>query len=420
MKVLHTREQLLLTEIARFNSTLPDDARALKYQKMAASPFVFFRGTNHLFWQDMSHDWRISLFGGCPESQIWLQGDAHVYNFGALHDHYDRIYYGMDDFDDAVVADYQYDLWRLAVSMVLDLAEKPYYREGLADDAVKNLGRAYLKAVVSAIEDNPAARIEFAPKPIRHFLEQVHDKYSRKRMLKKWTCDNFSKLDPEHDKLDPINDDQHTALTQALQQYHHTRTNADTPELPEILDIAARQGAGTGSLGSQRYYALIAGETPKENLILDIKEQKRPASVCVMPEAEQNWYRHTFPHEGQRHARAFHAIAEHPDSWLGWLELGEQEFSVRERSPFKRDFPTEELNEAEYLHMASIWGEILGREHARGSAHVQEPDNRFIRFIRQKVTPDRKSFLRVLRGVALNYARRVDNDWKLFCDALER
>lgn len=420
MKVLHTREQILLTEIARFNSNLPAEARTLKYQKMATSPFVFFRGTNHLFWQDMSHDWRISLFGGRPDSQLWLQGDAHVYNFGALHDHHDRIYYGMDDFDDAIVADYQHDLWRLAISMVLDLAEKPWSTEDIADEAVKNLGKAYLKAVVSASNDNPAARIEFAPKPIRHFLEQVHDKYSRKRMLKKWTCDNFSRFDLEQEKLDTVPEQTRMALINALNNYHKTREHPEHTRSPRILDIAARRAAGTGSLGSQRFYALIAGETAEENLILDIKEQKQPASVSVMPEAERNWYKSTFPHEGQRHAHAFKAIAEHPDSWLGWLTIDDIHFSVRERSPFKRDFPTESLNKSEYLHMAAIWGEILGREHARGSRHVQNPDNKFIRFIRQKVTPDRKAFKLILRGVALNYARRVQADWELFRAALDR
>ena len=417
MKVLHTREQHLLNELDRFNSTLPDDARALKYEKMSASPFIFFRGTNHLFWQDMAHDWRISLFGGRAESQIWLQGDAHVYNFGALHDHQDRIYYGMDDFDDAIVADYQYDLWRLAISMVLDLSEKPYFTEALADDAVKQLGKAYLKAVVSAAGENPAARIEFAPKPIQKFLEKVHEKNSRKRMLKKWTSENFSRFDQEHEKLESVSEQMCVELTEALQRYQATRQQPED-QLPEVLDIAMRTGAGTGSLGSQRYYVLLAGDCPEENVILDIKQQQEPASVEVMQKPEQHWYRETFTHEGRRHAQAFQAIAEHPDSWLGWLEFNGHPFSVRERSPFKKDFPTDALNEAEYLHMASIWGEILGREHARGSQQVQQSGNGFIRFIRQKVTPERKAFLRVLRAVALNYARRVDEDWTLFRNSL--
>ena len=102
MKVLHTRAVQVREQILRFNDGLPEQDRLLKYEKMAQSPFIFFRGTSHLYWHDVSRDWRISLFGGRPESQIWLQGDAHIYNFGALHDHQDRIYFGMDDFDDAV------------------------------------------------------------------------------------------------------------------------------------------------------------------------------------------------------------------------------------------------------------------------------------------------------------------------------
>lgn len=411
MKVLDIRAQHVWKEIERFNAAIPSTARTLKYQKMAESAFIFFRGTNHLFWQDTSHDWRISLFGGKPASQVWLQGDAHVYNFGALHDHHNRIYYGMDDFDDALVGDYQYDLWRLAISMVLDLSEKAYFSEELADSAVKNLGKAYLKAVINASQQNPAARPEFAPAPIQEFLSKVHTKNNRTKMLTKWTTDNFSRFDLSHAKLESIPSDVYQTLESAVQQY---LVDCKVEDAGKILDIAQRTKAGTGSLGSQRYYALVAGDSAKDNVILDIKQQREPAAIAVLPEAEQDWYRSTFSHEGQRHSQAYQAIAEHPDRWLGWLDLDGIAFSVRERSPFKKDFPTEELNEKEYLHMASIWGEILGREHARGSSHVQQPETNFIRLIRQHVQPDRKAFLRVLRAVALNYARCVQQDWLSF------
>jgi len=414
MKVLDSRARQVVDEINRFNQDLPDDARALKYEKMAASPFVFFRGTSHLFWHDVSRDWRVSLFGGRPESQIWLQGDAHVYNFGALHDHEDRIYYGMDDFDDAVVADYQFDLWRLAASMVLDLSERPFFSENLADQAVKALGKAYVEAVISSEEDNPAIRLEHAPEPIRSFLNKVHRKSSREKMLEKWTCDNFSQFNLDHSKLERLDDERRQQLTEAINSYHQTRMQRDESDVPRILDLACRTQAGTGSLGSQRYYALIAGDELQDNLILDIKQQREPAPVAVMPDAEKQWYREQFSHEGRRHAQAYRAIAEHSDRWLGWLDIEDVPFSVRERSPFKKDFPTTSLSVDEYVDMAAIWGEILGREHARGSVEVQEPENRFIGFIRDQVEPDRKAFIRMLRAVALNYARCVKQDWATF------
>ncbi|WP_027856274.1 DUF2252 domain-containing protein [Marinobacterium jannaschii] len=414
MKVLDTRARRVVDEISRFNQDLPADARALKYSKMAASPFVFFRGTSHLYWLDVSRDWRISLFGGRPASQVWLQGDAHVYNFGALHDHEDRIYFGMDDFDDAVVGDYQFDLWRLAASMVLDLSERPFFSENLADRAVKALGKAYIDAVVKADGDNPALRLEHAPEPIRSFLQKVHRKNSREKMLDKWTSDDASRLNLEHDKLEQLSDQASQKLSQALSEYFKTCRVDTSKNLPVILDLAQRTQAGTGSLGTDRYYALIAGDCAGENLILDIKQQREPASVAVMPDAEQHWYRSNFTNEGRRHAQAYRAIAEHPDRWLGWMEMDGLSFSVRERSPFKKDFPTHQLSIDEYVNMAEIWGEILGREHARGSWQVQEPQNRFIAYIRDEVETDRKAFIRTLRAVSLNYARCVKQDWATF------
>ncbi|MBY4678431.1 DUF2252 family protein [Marinobacterium arenosum] len=413
MKVLHTRARQLCDQIARANAHLPDEARRQKFEKMASSAFIFFRGTSHLFWHDMSRDWRISLFGGRPQSQIWLQGDAHLYNFGALHDHQDRIYYGMDDFDDAVVADYQFDLWRLAASLVLDLKERSYFSEELADRAVKQLGKHYLLAVAGSSEAQPAVRLEHAPKPIRQFLERVHRKSSRRRMLGKWTEPGLCRFNLQHAKLEAVDSDTRQALIEAIGHYQSTR--AEPPAEPaKVLDIARRTQAGTGSLGSHRYYALIAGPQPDDNLILDIKQQHEPAPVAAMPALERDWYRETFSHEGRRHAQAYQAIAEHPDSWLGWLELDGAQYSVRERSPFKKDFPTDRLTSDQYLEMAAIWGEILGREHARGSQQVQEPGSGFIDFVHDQVQPERKAFLRLLRAVALNYARCCELDWQVF------
>lgn len=414
MKVLHTRAVQVQEQIERFNAGLPESDRALKFEKMAQSPFIFYRGSSHLYWYDVSRDWRISLFGGRPESQIWLQGDAHIYNFGALHDHQNRIYFGMDDFDDAVVADYQFDLWRLAASMVLDLQEREFYSDELVDQAVKKLGNSYVTTVAEASPDCPAIRMEHAPKPLRKFLQKVHEKNTRERMLGKWTQEGFHTFNHQHEKLEAVEDDLFLKIKAAVDDYHQTRI-PEVDGIPKVLDVSRRTQAGTGSLGSRRYYVLVEGDCPRENVILDIKQQREPASVEAMPLPEQQWYRETFTHEGRRHADAFRAIAEHPDGWLGWLSLEGQLYSVRERSPFKKDYPAHKLNADEYLEMAAIWGEVLGREHARGAYCMQEPESRFSDFIRSEVLPQKKAFVRLLRAVAPHYARCVQQDWQVFC-----
>lgn len=418
MKVLHTRAVQVREQIERFNAGLPETDLALKFEKMVQSPFIFFRGSSHLYWHDVSRDWRISLFGGRPESQIWLQGDAHIYNFGALHDHQNRIYFGMDDFDDAVVADFQFDLWRLAASMVLDLQERDFCNDQLVDKAVKKLGTTYLHTVADAGPECPAVRMETAPKPIRKFLQKVHEKNTRQQMLSKWTAGDFGHFDYQHEKLETVDDALFLAIKSAVDVYHQTRIPVPE-EIPRVLDIARRTQAGTGSLGNYRYYVLMEGRSADEHVILDIKQQREPASVAVMPRSEQHWYRETFTHEGRRHADAYRAIAEHPDSWLGWLSIHDQLYSVRERSPFKKDYPAHKLDADEYLVMASIWGEVLGREHARGSFCVQEPETSFVEFVRDQLIPEKKAFVRLLRAVAPHYARCVQQDWHVFRDMQE-
>ncbi|WP_163833090.1 DUF2252 family protein [Spartinivicinus ruber] len=417
MKVLHTRQAYVLEQINQFNQQSSDADRRLKFEKMQVSPFVFFRGTNHIYWHDVSRDWRISLYGGRPETQVWLQGDAHVYNFGALHDHYDRVYYGMDDFDDAIIADYQFDLWRLASSLVLDLQQRDYYQQDFAEEAIKLLGSAYLQGIVASEADDSTIYIENAAKPIRKFLQKVHKNNTRLSMLEKWTTPDLNHFNYTNAKLIELSDHVKTNLTGALLDYHRCQQSVtqNFTSRFEVLDLVKRVKAGMGSLGNQRFYALIQGPTPEENIILDIKQQQQPAAIRCFSKIEQNWYNSQFTNEGQRHANAYSAIAEHPDAWLGWLNYNDEVYSVRERSPFKKDFPTHKLFKPKhYLTIAEVWGEILGKEHARGSIQVQEPNHRFIHYVKNELMENQKDFIKLLSAVSVHYARCVVQDWEYF------
>ena len=56
-------------------------------------------------------------FGGASWARTWLQGDSHVYNMGAFKHQGEDVCFGFDDFDDSLVADYQYDIWRFTVAL---------------------------------------------------------------------------------------------------------------------------------------------------------------------------------------------------------------------------------------------------------------------------------------------------------------
>jgi len=131
------------------------------------------------------------LFGGVAGTQTWIQGDAHVYNFGAFANHDGDVIYGLDDFDDAVVSDYQYDLWRLAVSLVLDTRANGNFDDSTCAKALDALVKGYLKTATDYSKGDLEREVHYtadtAGKPLRKFLQKVGRKKSRERMLKKWT-----------------------------------------------------------------------------------------------------------------------------------------------------------------------------------------------------------------------------------------
>ncbi|MCW4153214.1 DUF2252 domain-containing protein [Halomonas sp. 18H] len=425
----HNRPQQVIEAIQQVNAPLAAATRQAKYAKMAASPYRFFRGTNHLYWQDVWHDWRFALFGGWPNTQTWLQGDAHVYNFGAYGHHDDQVRYGMDDFDDALIGDYQYDLWRLAISVVLDGRENVELSPKAIDKALNKLLESYYHTLADHTDDVriEAVTLDSAKGQLKPFMSKVADKQSRARMLEKWTT-----LDDQHGrrfaerpgKLANLPADLASQLRRLIEQeYQQTLQDPikeSDPRHFRVKDTARRLDAGTGSLGVERYYVLIEGGADHEHddIILDVKEQVTPEAYRFMDKPQKQVWRRLFPNEGIRHAAAFHAIAEHPDAYLGWLTMNEKVFSVRERSPFKKDFPTHKLSGGKpYRKLAQQWGQILAREHLRGAQALNNGDHRpFAMAVCQRLKGREEKFVDVVSTLAMAYADCVEQDYSVFID----
>ncbi|SNC65885.1 Uncharacterized conserved protein, DUF2252 family [Marinobacter sp. es.048] len=427
---LHNRDQQVIQAINENNSELDAPARKKKFAAMAESPYRFFRGTSHLFWQDMYNDWRFALFGGVAGTQTWIQGDAHVYNFGAFANHDGEVIYGLDDFDDAVVSDYQYDLWRLAVSLVLDTRANGSFDDSVCRGALEALVEGYLKTATRYGKGDLEREIHYtadtAGKPLKKFLQKVGKKKGRKRMLNKWTRLQksgkrvFDATNPKLKRLSPV---ARKRFVEAFEAYRAKREKGGEHDFYRLKDVVRRISAGTGSLGTMRFYALIEGQDGSQNddIILDIKEQGGPSLLLAMSKAELQAYRRVYPNEGVRHEAAFRALAEHPDRYLGWLEFEDRVFSIRERSPFKDDFPTDKLDKKKrFLKMAATWGEVLATEHKRASRPLN-PDQPFMfEESVKRLTKDRESeFVTLVGAIATHYAECVERDFQTFLDAFE-
>ncbi|HEY2607653.1 MAG TPA: DUF2252 family protein, partial [Paraburkholderia sp.] len=103
--------------IARFNAGRDPERLAMKYKAMRGSPFVFLRGTCHLFYERLPRD---KVLDDAPP--VWICGDLHLENFGSYKADNRLIYFDNNDFDEACLAPALYELVRLLTSVLVGAA----------------------------------------------------------------------------------------------------------------------------------------------------------------------------------------------------------------------------------------------------------------------------------------------------------
>jgi uncharacterized protein (DUF2252 family) len=430
----YEREKVVFAALHSQDADLDTASRQEKYDKMQASPYRFFRGANQLFWADFADDWRLNCFGNAF-TRTWIQGDAHVYNMGAFSTPEHGIVFGLDDFDDAIIADYQYDVWRMAVSIALVLRDAKHLDAEYQKQMIQHFAEAYLSTLVSCPEP-PVEEIHFTKSTtygkLAKFLAKVEKKESRDKMLDKWTVESngVRRFDLSAEKLAPVSPELREKMIKAIHdQYRQTlqgTLDISNEAYFYVLDVAQRLKAGTGSLGLNRYYVLISGDTQTrhKDCILDIKQQPEPTPYLFLSHPEQVQFRSQFQHYAEAHAVAFRALADAVDQYLGWLTLDGIAYSVRERSPFKEDFPVEKLKKKRHFRqLAAQWGIILATQHKRAAVTLYADKSRcfFEQQVRLLTDNQHDAFCQLVTETAFHYADQVECDWRYFlkqCEAL--
>ncbi len=429
----YDRANQVVNALAAWNEHLTADDLHQKYCKMSVSPFVFYRGTAHIFWADFAGDWHANRFGNA-KTRTWLEGDAHAENIGAFTDHEGVLLYGMNDFDESIIADYQYDVWRFAVSLVLVARRNDCFTGKQKADVINAYCESYLDTMASLAGKEKAAMkpttIKDTSGMIRDFLKSVTKKESRERMLGKWTGKKdktrFSKKNP---KLAKASEFERKDILAAMPDYGKTLSGdmKYTKKFNQVLDIARRLSAGTGSLGTSRYYVLIEGKTgsSKDNRILDVKRQSKPSAYEHVTKGEQVDYDRSFANDAERQAVAYQALATEPDDLMGWMRLHNGYYSVRERSPYKDTFDTATLTKTkDFCEAASIWARIMAKEHTRAVRDLKVAGKRYsiakeVTKLVEKGPRGREDFKALVRDFAFEYANQVDADYGYFMEEMQ-
>ncbi|OSZ55785.1 hypothetical protein OQI_36560, partial [Streptomyces pharetrae CZA14] len=144
-------EEILAVLDTAFGELLAADPAAfrVKFRKMAASAFAFYRGTACLFYHDLDAE-RAGRDGGTipggpyldeRTSRVWIHGDLHAENFGTYMDSTGRLIFNVNDFDEAYVGPFTWDLKRFSASIAL-----VGYAKALSDEQITELVTVYAGA----------------------------------------------------------------------------------------------------------------------------------------------------------------------------------------------------------------------------------------------------------------------------------
>src|SRR5215212_5035506 len=126
-----------------------------KFRKMAASPFAFYRGSASLFYADLTGSYRDDSYLDEHTSRVWIHGDLHAENFGTYMNASGQLVFNVNDFDEAYVGPFSWDLKRFAASVALI-----GYAKALSDDTIAALVDEYAQAYLKEIRATAASRDE--------------------------------------------------------------------------------------------------------------------------------------------------------------------------------------------------------------------------------------------------------------------
>lgn len=403
--------------------------RRTKYDKMLGDPYTFYRGTCQLYWFDFGKDERLTMFGN-EHTVTWLCGDYHAYNAGSFdRGEKNQVVYGLNDFDESVVADYQLDLWRLATSIKLIVREND---DNLSEeDLIKVLdamSHTYLERMRHFVQHKSAIQEQItkdnAYGKLKDFLKVIENKATREKMLDKWcpeAQDGTRQFDVLSAKLGSATLEEKRMILNAMEQYQSTLEN---PSDLQVIDIARRLLAGTGSLGLDRYYILVKDNKDGVERILDVKEQPKPSPYHYMDKtAKVDYDTHVKDNDALRVVNAHRKLSLSPDPFMGWMKLKDKYYSVDERSPFKGSFPallTEahgkykdcKLDSAKrYQKLAEQWAWVLATHHAYAMRDKKEQVS-LEQAIVDAVGNRDTEFKTLVNAIAMEYADQVVSDWK--------
>jgi uncharacterized protein (DUF2252 family) len=251
--------------ITAFNESRLPEMRPLKYRSMMENTFRFFRGTCHLFYEDLA----AAAGSFTPGPLGWICGDLHLENFGSYRSDNNQVYFDLNDFDEAILAPVTWEVVRLVTSIFVGFESL-----GIEPRRAEKMAKLFLKSYATTLTTGKADYVEAAMARgiICDFLTGVAKRKQRIILAKKASLRKrhvqMSTDNPKHFKL--TGDTKH-ALMEHVTAW--LKVDDNSPYNYKVVDAVFRL-AGTGSVGVERYAFLLKSlnETGFKYMLLDMKE----------------------------------------------------------------------------------------------------------------------------------------------------
>ncbi|MBU2668593.1 DUF2252 domain-containing protein [Actinoplanes bogorensis] len=392
-----------------------------KFRKMAASPFAFYRGSASLFYADLSESYADSSFLDERTSRVWIHGDLHAENFGTYMNASGHLVFNVNDFDEAYVGPFSWDLKRFAASVALI-----GYSKALSDEHITSLVTGFTKSYITELRaiavggDDAIGSItlENADGALRRVLQDARLSTRIDLLNGQTTIDDYERRFTMADGVYEVDEPTVAAVREAFEQYLGTLPEKTRPVSTTIKDIKLRKGVGIGSAGLPSYNLLLEGHTEalENDVIIYMKQAQVPA---VARWIDDERVRSHFKHQGHRTAESQHALQAHADPWVGYTTLNGVGQLVAEVSPYAADLDWSDVNEPEEL--AGVIAD-LGRAVARmHSVADDESSHDLVDFsteeaIVAEIDKDEAGFVQHLVEFAHRYGDQAREDHQDFVD----
>jgi uncharacterized protein (DUF2252 family) len=356
----------LLTESdrGRLRELLP-----IRYARMRASPFAFFRGSASVMAADLAS-------GSVTGIRVQACGDCHVANFGGFGTPERQLVFDINDFDETLPAPWEWDVQRLAASVVLAMRDAGF-GERQCTNAVHACVKSYRRHMHEYAEMT-ALEAWYSLLSLDVFIQNAKTREAKQRWKKRKATAADDSSGNEFPKITSVSNGRarivdHPPLVyhprgmaaigkhvrQMFRQYRETLAADRRIVLDryELLDVA-RKVVGVGSVGTRCAVALLMAG-PDDALVLQYKEA---ITSVLAPYAGNSRY----ANQGERVVTGQRMLQSASDVFLGWTRDNQgHDFYFRQLRDMRMKINVEEMSKADWFEYVDLCAWALARAHAR-------------------------------------------------------